>query len=168
MADGDLLMFFHVDYLVEYKDKKVPPQFVVMYPNKGKEKEGNYIGSYQQSWGWRNAKETIENSSFSVLATDMMASGLPYQERIQLFRNSLRALLEVVACNGVHFQPSQQFVRPNKFLESFTGDSPDQLFGVLNVRFFNIEGSGEFLMDTLGLAAIGLPDLQCHFKGGTP
>ena len=37
--------------------------------------------------------------------------------------------------------------------------------GFLNVRVFKVgDNPGEMLMDTLGLAAIGLPDLQCHFR----
>jgi hypothetical protein len=36
----------------------------------------------------------------------------------------------------------------------------------LNVRFFKVSNSdGDMIMDTRGLDAIGLPDLQCHFRG---
>ena len=41
--------------------------------------------------------------------------------------------------------------------------------GSLNVRFYNISNSpGDMMMDTFGLAALGLPDLQCHFRGLEP
>lgn len=37
------------------------------------------------------------------------------------------------------------------------------------MRLFNIQGRpGETLMDTLGMAAFALPDLQCHFVGLDP
>ncbi len=37
---------------------------------------------------------------------------------------------------------------------------------VFNVRLFRVDDRpGEIVMDTLGLAALGVPDLQCHFKG---
>ena len=40
----------------------------------------------------------------------------------------------------------------------------------LNVRLFRVEGGaqGDMLMDTRGLAALGLPDLQMHFRGLNP
>ncbi|HEY5525726.1 MAG TPA: DUF4261 domain-containing protein, partial [Clostridium sp.] len=42
-------------------------------------------------------------------------------------------------------------------------------FGILNVRLFNIKGKkNEYIMDTLGLSAVGLCDLQCHFKNLNP
>ena len=36
----------------------------------------------------------------------------------------------------------------------------------VNVRLFRVEEQrpGDLLMDTLGLAGLGLPDLQCHFN----
>jgi hypothetical protein len=41
----------------------------------------------------------------------------------------------------------------------------NMLSGALNVRMFNIQGGAptEVVMDTLGLYAFGLPDIQCHF-----
>jgi Domain of unknown function (DUF4261) len=37
------------------------------------------------------------------------------------------------------------------------------------MRFYTISNSpGDMVMDTLGLAALGLPDLQCHFRGLEP
>ncbi|MCM3080937.1 DUF4261 domain-containing protein [Brevibacillus invocatus] len=37
----------------------------------------------------------------------------------------------------------------------------------MNIRFYRVEGAGsdrqEALMDTRGLAALGIPDVQCHF-----
>jgi len=44
-------------------------------------------------------------------------------------------------------------------------------FSPVNVRLFNIEGiddESEPLMDTMGLAAFDLPDLQYHFKDLDP
>jgi hypothetical protein len=42
----------------------------------------------------------------------------------------------------------------------------DPLDAALNARLFRVDDRpGEIVMDTLGLAALGVPDLQCHFKG---
>jgi hypothetical protein len=46
----------------------------------------------------------------------------------------------------------------------------DPVYPAVNVRLFQVQGrqEGEVLMDTIGLAALGLPDLQCHFVGLDP
>ena len=48
-------------------------------------------------------------------------------------------------------------------------EGPDRFirFGV-NVRFFNIEGTGDMLIDTVGMSTLFLPDLQYHFHGMDP
>ncbi len=163
-ADSRLIMFFHVDHEVQYKDAQAPAQFVVMFPNPREKTREDYHASFQQSWNWRDAQETVEQCPYSLLATDMMASGLPYKERLQLFRNSLRALVETVPCQAIHFHLTQQFVSPEQYVESFEGEEKGELYGTINVRLFHLEGSDDMIMDTLGFAAIGLPDLQCHFR----
>ena len=40
-------------------------------------------------------------------------------------------------------------------------------FGV-NVRFFNIQGTEDMLIDTVGMSTLFLPDLQYHFHGMDP
>ncbi len=40
-------------------------------------------------------------------------------------------------------------------------------FGV-NVRFFNIQGTGDMLVDTVGMSTLFLPDLQYHFHDMDP
>ena len=48
-------------------------------------------------------------------------------------------------------------------------EGPDRFirFGV-NVRFFNIEGTEDMLIDTVGMSTLLLPDLQYHFHGMDP
>ena len=52
---------------------------------------------------------------------------------------------------------SHQFQGPNRFIN----------FGV-NVRFFNIQGTEDMVVDTLGMDTLFLPDLQYHFHGMDP
>ena len=63
---------------------------------------------------------------------------------------------------------SQQVIRTQDYLDSL-GDAPVVRPGTLNVRFFRINDSGgDMLMDTRGLSELGLPDLQCHYRGMDP
>ena len=36
------------------------------------------------------------------------------------------------------------------------------------MRFFNVDGSEDKVIDTLGLYTVGLPDIQYHFRGLDP
>jgi hypothetical protein len=38
----------------------------------------------------------------------------------------------------------------------------------VNARFFNIQGSDDMVMDTFGLYALGIPDVQYHFHSIDP
>jgi hypothetical protein len=99
-----------------------------------------------------------------LLVTDVMASMLNYKERLALFQRVLLGALEVVDCAAIHWMPSQQMVSPQAFVKAMgEGGSAPFFCGACNVRLFNVEGTEDTIMDTLGLAALGLPDLQCHF-----
>ncbi|MEW9094064.1 MAG: DUF4261 domain-containing protein [Clostridiaceae bacterium] len=164
--DKGLLAFIFEDYLVEYKDnKKVPAQCIIAKTDKVIELK-SFESSIQQSWEWREAGEAIENCKYSILVSDMMAAGLEYQSRLELFQKFLVTILEEFPCNAIHWVPSGQIVNPITYLESQRDSSNlGHLYGAVNVRFFNISNGveNEMLMDTVGLAALGIPDLQCHF-----
>src|SRR5258706_439837 len=108
----------------------------------------------------------VAAATSAVLVTDFMSGGLEYHERLDLFQRALLGVLSVVPCLAVHWQPSQQVIDPSAYRAASEKPPADLFFaGALNVRLFNIENSpGDFVMDTLGLAALGLPDLQCHFR----
>ncbi|WP_373830971.1 DUF4261 domain-containing protein, partial [Bacteroides heparinolyticus] len=42
------------------------------------------------------------------------------------------------------------------------------IYLAVNVRFFNIQGTQDMLVDTLGMDTLSLPDLQYHFHGINP
>ena len=42
------------------------------------------------------------------------------------------------------------------------------LYSMVNIRFFNVPNTNEFIVDSVGLANIGLSDVQFHFKGMNP
>lgn len=160
--------FAFMDHVLEYKNVSAPVSIIVstIYDSSNKEKLEN---SLSQSWNLNN-KESIQDCRYRVLITDIMAIGLEYTKRIELFQKALYAIVELMPCEGIHFQLTEQVISREDYLENNPlNDDYDILFGILNVRLFNVEGiKDEYIMDTLGLSAVGLCDLQCHFKGLTP
>jgi hypothetical protein len=97
----------------------------------------------------------------------MMASGLPYKEGLSIFLDALETILHALPCRAIHWRPSQQIVLPETFLHGRTERGSNFVFsGPINVRFYNVSNGdveGEKLVDTMELAVLGLPDIQCHF-----
>lgn len=162
------MVFAFMDHVLEYKNMSAPVSIVIskIYdkPDILKLKK-----SLEQS-GDLNNKEEIEKCSYRIIVTDIMAIGLEYRKRIEIFQKALYAIVEMISCEGIHFQLTEQVINREEYLENNPfSEEYDPLFGILNVRLFNIEGKKEeYLMDTLGLSAVGLCDLQCHFKNLNP
>lgn len=165
-----LLSFIHPDHLVELGENEIPAQTFIAPTEKLFTVTDNVAEALKQSWGFEGAEAAVKNCRATVLVTDLMSSSLHYQERLELFQNALAGALEVIKAEAIFWQPSQQIVSARRYLEAHKAGNPELFFtGALNVRMFNINNSsGDMLMDTLGLSALGLPDLQCHFHDLDP
>jgi hypothetical protein len=161
-----LPMFIHKDHLVEFNEGKLPAQTVVVETTNPVKPE-IYETALQQSWNFPQAREAVRRSTASLMITELMSRTLEYRSRISLFQNFVAGALEVLPCEAIYWRPTEQIVDPKQY--RFYFDEPEYprfSLGALNIRLFNIDGTaGDRIMDTLGLAALGLPDLQCHFHG---
>lgn len=153
---------------VPFKGESVPVQAVVgllQHPV-----DDRFLSAaLDQTWDWPKAREAVAIHRVSVVVSDLLASGLPYKERLDLFQSTLLGVLEIVPAAALLWRPCGRLVDPTAYRRSHReGKSRDPLFGPLNVRMFPAEENGDVLMDTLGLSALGLPDLQCRFQGVDP
>jgi hypothetical protein len=172
-ADEGPLRFFHTGHRVDFPDGAVPVQ-TFLAPGDGFD-PATLAASVKQSWKWRKAKSVAQRCRASVILTDMLASNLDPRLRLGLFQRVLAGVMDTLPCIAMHWIPSQQLVDPAAFQEAMgRGEYSSPLHGALNVRLFQISGygvapvpggTGDSLMDTLGLEAFGIPDLQCHFRG---
>lgn len=172
--DGDenspLLSFIHPDHLVEFDEGTMPAQTFIAPTEKVFKVTDEITAALGQSWGFEEAAAIVKRCRSTVLVTDLMTSPLEYQERLELFQNALAGVLEAIETEAIFWVPSQQIIDPKRYLEAHREGNPNLFFtGALNVRMFNINNSsGDMVMDTLGLSALGPPDLQCHFHGLDP
>jgi len=166
ISDQDTnITFAFMDYILDYKNVSVPVTMMISISDEETEHE-KLRRSLEQSWNYDKDKGSIENCKIKVLVTDLMAIGLEYTKRVELFQKALYAIVELIPCEGINFHIAEQVISREDYLENNPlNDEYDPLFGILNVRLFKIEGEkNEYIMDTLGLSSIGLCDLQCHFK----
>lgn len=154
---------------VEYEGgKKVPAQVLMAPPNSF---EPEKIDAFQRSqlWDVQDGAALLDSCKYAVMLSDFMASGLPYLERARLLTAWLETALELFpGCTAVWAPSAGKLLDRERAVNNpLSGDSRFMWYGV-NVRFFNIQGSDEKVMDTLGLYALGLPDVQLHFRGLDP
>jgi hypothetical protein len=168
-------LYFFEDYPVKFKDGSIPAQLALLWPGHGDAQQQRLTDlakeALQQSWAFRGAADIYKDCQHSLLLTNMMSSPLSHEIRRKIIINGLLALLESSSCDLVHWTPTQQMLSPANIVSRYS--EPQELsnpvYGFLNVRFFNIANSdGDMIMDTLGLDALGLTDLQIHYHSLDP
>jgi len=121
----------------------------------------SYRPSLAQTWEWPEAEDALAACKYSVLLTDFTGSGLSHRDRLRRITAVVADVAEVTDARVCHWRPAGCLVDPATIREKFQF--------ACNVRQFNTdEKVSEALMDTLGLAALGLVDIQCYFRGLDP
>jgi hypothetical protein len=127
--------------------------------------------SLSQTRDWPEGGAVLSTCKAMIVVSDMLANWHDPRVRLAVFQTVVRTLLEMTPCAAVHWIPSLRVVNPEAFLRSQqSGPSQCPTYGAVNVRLFQVEGSapGEFCMDTMGLATLGLPDVQFVGSGWDP
>lgn len=122
-----------------------------------------------QMWDCENSEQILKDCRYHVLATNMLAAGLLAKERAELDMDFLEAVVELYPeCEAVYF-PScgKMFTADDVRNHQIPRESRFIYFGV-NVRFFNIQGTNDMMIDTLGMGTLFLPDMQYHFHDMEP
>lgn len=167
-SDQGLYSFAAREYPVEYQDGKVPAQLLLGSPEPFAPDSLSEM-ERSQLWDLRDSEAFLAQCRYKLPISDFMASGLPYRDRCRLLADWLEIALELFpSAVGVWVPSSGKLLDRDRLLNNpLEGDDRFLWFGV-NVRLFNIQGSDAQVMDTLGMHAIGLPDVQLHFSGLDP
>ena len=99
----------------------------------------------------------------------MLTGALDPLERADFDMDYLEALLELFpTCEAVYSLNTGKLVLAD-VIRSRTVSGLDRFIRyIVNVRFFNIDGTGDSLVDTLGMTLLYMEDLQYHFHGMDP
>ena len=156
------------NYQVEVKEGKLPATLLVM----GCLPMDNFqIDNLTRSqmWDCLESNKILEECKYHVVAVDMMASLLPYKQRAEMDMNYMEALVELYPeCAAVYFQTSGKMFTREKILNHNISKEDRFIYFAVNARFFNIQGTNDHIVDTLGMNILGLPDLQYHFHDFEP
>jgi hypothetical protein len=159
------LVYVHLDHVTTFADGKSKAQTAVV-PGEAVPDLSRLNSALEHTYDWPGAREAVNRARASVLVTDLLSSSLPYAVRLNLLESVLLGVIEVAPPLAIHWQPSGKIVDPAALRRHLSqGPAYAPLHGAVNVRMFQIAGTEhDILMDTLGLAALGLADLQIHFR----
>ncbi|WP_165898537.1 DUF4261 domain-containing protein [Tumebacillus sp. BK434] len=164
----DLLAFFLHNHAVEFKGGQVPVQ-TAMHLVEGPPNFDKLAPALGQSFHWTGAREALAGCRYTMLIHDLWAIAMPYKARMELFHQIVQAVMEIAKPRALYWPLSQLLTEPGDYLASQELEPKDLLNGAVSLRFFHVDGRpGEMIVDTLGLAVHGLPDVQCHFAGLDP
>lgn len=166
----DMALFAALDHLGRFRDgKKLPVQVAVMpcdtfHPEK--------IDDMRRSQMWdclQDRDKLLSECGYCVFANDMLCGALPPLERADFDMDFLEALLELYpGCEAVYCLNSGKLVLADA-IRNGEAEGPDRFIRyAVNARFFNISGTGDHIVDTLGLSLLYIEDLQYHFHGMDP
>jgi hypothetical protein len=161
---------FHGDFVGDYADAQgVPAQTCLLTPEATGDDE-RLQRSLGHTYGWPAAREVVSRCRHALLLASVMGGTLPPARRLALLTGALRAVLDVLPVEALHWASTERVVEPRAFLEA-AGNDVALFEGPMNVRLFRVDDGrvpGETLMDTLGLRTFGVPDLQLHYVASGP
>lgn len=167
--DKGVCSFALQKYPVTYEDgKQVPAQLLLTECAPVSRPLGNPIAR-TQFWNVPNGVALLDSCRWQVMASDFLARGLAPHMRAEVLSGWLDIVLELFPdCVAVFAEPSAKLLTAEQAKNNpYEGSSRFIHFG-LNTRFFNVQGTPDSVVDTLGLYALGLPDVQCHFHTLNP
>ena len=157
-------------YKVYYKDadKDIPPQLMIMGCIENQQPVMDEI-SASQTWDCPESEDILSACKYQVVATDMMASGLDYKERAEMLVNYIEALVEMFPmCKAVVFETSKKMLSRETIAECQIPKESRFIYYAVNVRFFNIQGGNDMIVDSVGMSTLFMPDVQYHFHDVDP
>ena len=155
-------------YKVEFKEGKIPPQLLITEAFSTENYQLDAL-TVSQMWDCPNARQILNECKYHVVAVDMMASLLPYKDRADMLMDDMEALVELYPqCQAVQFQSSGKMFPREKVANHSIPREDRFIYFAVNARFFNIQGTNDHIVDTLGMTVMGLPDLQYHFHDFDP
>lgn len=165
MEEQGMYSYALCDHNVTYKDDaRVPSQLLITQPI---EFDRTVLSDMvlQQCWNCEDVEGLLENCHYEIMFSDFMAGGLPLRERCEILASFADLMMDVYPEAEALYWPHAGKLVPRAAWENSGWNDPALHFldGGVNVRLFNIMDSADKVVDTTGLTALGLCDLQCHF-----
>lgn len=152
----------------EKENKDIPAQLMI---SEGFEIEKPLMDEIAKSqlWDCPESEDILNSCKYQIFANDMLAAGLDYKDRAEMLVHYVEALMEMFpTCKAVLFETSNKMLARDNIVNCIVPIESRFIYYAVNVRFFNIQGTNDMIIDTLGMSTLFMPDLQYHFNGIDP
>lgn len=170
VSPSGLWSFAVKKYPVDFADAKQLPAQVML--TEAMPSSTGDLGPMERSqlWNVQDGPELLDRCPWKIMVSDFMSDLLDYPQRCEMLLGWLEAALELFPeCVAVWFPSAGKLHTAQQVREILKEGGEDAFIRLaVNARFFNIQGTEDRVVDTLGLYAIGLPDVQYHFHGLDP
>jgi len=166
--DRGMAGFAAKKYTAHFKEGEMPPQLMITQCTGFDETK---IGAIERSqmWNCEESERILSECKYQVVATDMLAATLTSKERAELDMDFMEALVEMFPdCEAVYFNNSGKLFTADAIRNHSIPRESRFIYFAVNARFFNIQGTDDMMVDTLGMSTLFLPDLQYHFHDMDP
>lgn len=161
--------FVAQDYISEMKDASLP---VTLMISDCEEFVQGSIDAFRRSQMWdcmNDRDQILSECKYQVFANDMLGGGLPARKRANMLMDYLEALVELYPqCEAVYNVNSGKLIKADDIRKKEITGIDRFIRYAVNVRFFNVEGTEDSVVDTLGLSLLYIEDLQYHFHDMDP
>jgi hypothetical protein len=156
LAVHNAVAFVYSEHTTNFADRRgVPMSHLIAYADEAPRAEELEV-ALAQTHDWSGAREAAAPARARIVLSDQ--AGLQPAERLELFVRACRVLVEQLPVLAVHWLPSERLVHPQSLLVD--GAVGTIAWGPVNVRRFPDAQVGDVVLDTLGLAAFNVWDLQ--------
>lgn len=165
----DMPMFSCANFVGEFKGgDKVPVLANFLAPCEFKTEIDELKRS--QFWDVKNGAEIIDSIKYCVNIFAMLSGGLHYKQQAELLLAQVGAALKCYpTCKAIYVLSSGKLTTPEQFEDCKRFDLSSRFIRLaVNARFFNISGTDDMIVDTLGFYTFGAADVQVHFHGLVP
>lgn len=167
--DQNAASFLAKKYLAQVQGKAVPPQLLLTGCIEFNETLIEDI-TRRQMWNCQEDRDRIlSECKYQVIATDFFGASMSPYHRADMLMDYMEALLELFpTCEAVYFQNSGKMFLADQIRYHEIPREDRFIYFTVNVRFFNIFQQKNMLVDTIGMGALHLPDLQYYFHDMDP
>ncbi len=126
--------------------------------------------AFRQNWHWKEAAAITNKCNYEILLSDTLPVYFDYKQRAKLFIDFQVAIIKASNPQVVYAKNAEKLIEPQDLIECGKLIDTDILHPLTNIRLFKVaEGETDsIVMDTIGLDALGLPDIEIQFKDLDP
>ncbi|MCM1091253.1 MAG: DUF4261 domain-containing protein [Butyrivibrio sp.] len=167
--DERMACFNPMKYKVKFKQGEMPAQLML---TASAEPKNNHVDEIvrSQMWDCPESEEILDRCKYCIIAVNMLGDWIPdYRDRADMLMDFMEAMVELFPeCEAVWFLDSGKMFTRDRIVNHKIPREDRFVYFAVNVRFFNIQGTEDSVVDSLGMGTLYLPDVQYHFHGMDP